>query len=60
MKKNSRYHGISVLKAYKDFILNFKLNFSKRNKNKGEPSIMYKNIIPMKYYIQKIKKYNDL
>ena len=60
MKKNSRYHGISVLKAYKDFILNFKLNFSKRNKNKGEPSIMYKNIIPMKYYLQKIKKYTDL
>lgn len=60
IKKKSRYHSISVLKAYKDFILDIKLNFSKRNKNNGEPSIMYKNIIPMKYYLQKIKKYTDL
>ena len=60
IKKNSKYHSISVLKAYKDFILDIKLNFSKRNKNNGEPSIMYKNIIPLKYYLQNIKKYIDL
>jgi len=60
IKKESRNHGISILKAYRDFILDFKLNFSKRNKIKGEPSIIYNKIIPIKYYIQCIKKYNDL
>ena len=60
MKKESRKHGISILKAYRDFVLDFKLNFSKRNKINGETSMIYKNLIAIKYYIQNIKKFNDL
>jgi len=60
MKKESRKHGISILKSYRDFILDFKFNYSKRNKIIGESSMIYKNLITIKYYIQNIKKFNDL
>ncbi len=58
--KQSINHGISILKAYFYFILNFRSNISKRYKVDQKSFGLSKIIIPIKYYVFNKKKYSDL
>ena len=58
--KKSINHGISILRAYFYFILNFRSNLSKRYKVDQKSFRLSRIIIPIKYYVFNTKKYSDL
>ena len=58
--KKSLSHTSSILKAYINFCITFPLHFVKRYKHNKKSIGLYNTIIPIRYYVLKVKKYCDL